>query len=124
MTGTLPLLSGLVGAVAGWFITRIVDYTTLNYPPAAKRLESILSTAASALLLAALAVRFKEPGARLFIYGGLVLAVVGVTLFDIRTQIIPHAVTIPGTIAGLIAGSFILPSGLRESMLGLFLGGG
>jgi leader peptidase (prepilin peptidase)/N-methyltransferase len=124
MSVTLPLLSGLAGGVAGWFVMKIVDHTTLHYPRTTKRLEAILSIAASVLLLAALAVRFREPGTRLFVYGGLLLALVGVTVFDIRTQIIPHAVTIPGTIAGLIAGSFVLPSGIRESMLGLLLGGG
>jgi leader peptidase (prepilin peptidase)/N-methyltransferase len=124
MTLTLPLLAGLAGAAAGWLVTRIVDYSTPQYLGSTKRLESIVCTAASALLLAALAVRFKEPGIRFFVYGGLVLALAGVTVFDIRTQIIPHVVTIPGTIAGLIAGSFMLPSGIRESMLGLLLGGG
>jgi len=124
MSVTLPLLSASVGAVAGWLVTKVVDHSTLSCPRNSKRLESILSTAASALILAALAVRYKEPGLRLFVYGGLALALVGVTVFDIRTQIIPHLVTIPGTIAGLIAGSFILPSGFRESMLGLLAGSG
>jgi len=120
----LPLLSSLAGAAAGWFVSWIVDRTTPDYARSTKRLESILSTAASAVLLAALAVRFKEPEIRLFVYGALVLTLIGVTVFDIRTQIIPHAITIPGTIAGLIAGSFILPLGIRESMLGLLIGGG
>src|SRR5207253_3327292 len=102
----------------------VVDHTTLNYARTTRRLEAILSVTASALLLAALAVRFREPGTRLFVYSGLVLALVGVTVFDIRTQIIPHAVTIPGTIAGLIAGSFLLPLGIRQSILGLLVGGG
>jgi leader peptidase (prepilin peptidase)/N-methyltransferase len=124
MSITFPLLAGLAGAAAGWFVSWIVDRTTLDRARNTKRLESILSTAASAALLAALAVRFKEPGIRLFVYGGLVLALVGVTLFDIRTQVIPHAVTIPGTILGLIGGSFVLPSGIRESILGLVVGAG
>ena len=124
MSITLPLLSGLAGAAAGWFVSWIVDRTTLDYRVSTKRLESILSTAASAVLLAALAMRFKEPGMRLFVYGGLVLALIGVTVFDIRTQIIPHAVTIPGTLAGIIAGSFLLPLGIRQSILGLLVGGG
>ena len=124
MSITFPLLAGMAGGAAGWFVSWIVDRTTLDRARNTKRLESILSTAASAALLAALAVRFKEPGIRLFVYGALVLALVGVTLFDIRTQIIPHAVTIPGTIFGLIGGSFVLPSGIRESILGLVIGGG
>jgi prepilin signal peptidase PulO-like enzyme (type II secretory pathway) len=124
MSLTFPLLAGTAGAAAGWFVSWIVDRSTRDRARDTKRLESILSTAASAALLAALAVRFKEPGIRLFVYGGLVLALVGVTLFDIRTQIIPHAVTIPGTILGLVGGSFVLPSGIRESILGLVIGGG
>jgi leader peptidase (prepilin peptidase)/N-methyltransferase len=105
-------------------VSWIVNRTTLDYARSTKRFESILATAASALLLAALAVRIKEPGVRLFIYGGLVLVLIGVTVFDIRTQIIPHAVTIPGTLAGLIAGSSVLPMGIRDSVLGLAVGGG
>ena len=124
MSITFPLLAGLAGATAGWFVSWIVDRTTPDRARNTKRLESILSTAASAVLLAALAVRFKEPGIRLYVYGGLVLALVGVTVFDIRTQIIPNAVTIPGTILGLIGGSFVLPSGIRESILGLVIGAG
>jgi leader peptidase (prepilin peptidase)/N-methyltransferase len=124
MTLPLPLLSGFVGAAAGWLITKLVDHATVHHPRRTKRLESILSITVSALLLAALALRFKESGIRLIVYSGLVLVLVGVTVFDIRTQIIPHVVTIPGSIFGLISGSFILPSGIRESMLGLLLGGG
>src|SRR5438552_9773674 len=124
MSITLLLLSGLAGAAAGWLVSRIVDRATLDYTGRTKRLESILSMAASALLLAALAIRFKEAGMGLFVYGGLVLALVGVTVFDIRTQIIPHAVTIPGTFAGIAAGSFLLPLGIRKSILGLLVGGG
>lgn len=124
MMVSLPLVMGLAGGVAGWFVSWIVDRTTPLYPARKKRIESIISTVASAVLLAALAARFKEPGTRLFVYAGLILALIGVAVFDIRTQIIPHAVTIPGTIAGLIAGSFVLPSGIRQSMLGLVVGGG
>ena len=120
----LALLSGLAGGIGGWIVTRIVDYATRHRPHRRRQLESVVSIAASVLILATLALRLKEPNARLFVYGGLVLALVGVTVFDIRTQIIPHLVTIPGTIAGLIAGSFVLPSGIRESMLGLLVGGG
>src|SRR2546425_609628 len=124
MNLTLPFLSGVVVAVAGWLVSWIVDRTTSDYARSTKRLESMLSTAAPAVLLAALAVRFKEPGIRLFVYGGLVLGLIGVTVFDLRTQTIPHAVTIPGTVAGLVAGSSALPLGIRESVLGLLIGGG
>jgi leader peptidase (prepilin peptidase)/N-methyltransferase len=124
MTITFPLLSGLAGAAAGWIVSRLVDYTTPAQSHSTKRLEAILAPAGSAIILAALAVRFKEPGLRFFVYGGLVLVLIGVTIFDLRTQVIPHAVTVPGAVAGLIAGSYILPLGLRESILGLLVGGG
>src|SRR5438128_2635453 len=114
MATTFPLLSGVAGAVAGWLIS-----TSLK----TRRLEGILTTVAAAALLAGLAVKFKEPGPRFYVYGALVMVLIGVTLFDIRTQIIPHVVTIPGTIAGLVAGSYILPLGFRESALGLVVGG-
>jgi len=120
----LPLLSGLVGAGAGWFVSWIVDRATPGYARGTKRLESLLSIVASAALLAALTVRFNGRGVQLIVYSGLVMALIGVTLFDIRTRLIPHTVTIPGTVAGLIAGSFLLPLGIRQSMLGLLVGGG
>ena len=120
----LPLLSGLAGAGTGWFVSWIVDRATRDYVRGTKRLESLLSIVASAVLLAALAVRFEGREVQLFVYGGFVVALIGVTVFDIRTRIIPHAVTIPGTIAGLMAGSFLLPLGVRQSMLGLLVGGG
>jgi leader peptidase (prepilin peptidase)/N-methyltransferase len=124
MTLTLPLLSGLAGGAAGWFVIKVVDHATRRDSRNTRQLETILSVAASAILLGALAMKFKVPGPRLLVYGGLTLALVGVTVFDIRTQIIPNAITIPGMIAGLIAGSFVLPSGIQESILGLLLGGG
>jgi prepilin signal peptidase PulO-like enzyme (type II secretory pathway) len=123
MSIAFPLLAGSAGAAGGWFVSWVVDRTTPDRARKTKRLESILSTAASAALLFALAVRFKEPGVRLLVYGGLILALVGVALFDIRTQTIPNVVTIPGTVVGLISGSFVLPSGIRESILGLVIGG-
>lgn len=124
MTIMFPLLSGAAGAAAGWIVSRIVDAATRDRKRRSKRLESILTTAAAATFLAVLAVKLKEPGPRLFVYGGLIVALIGVTVFDIRTQLIPHAVTIPGTIAGLILGSLVLPRGIGESVFGLVVGGG
>jgi leader peptidase (prepilin peptidase)/N-methyltransferase len=109
-----PLLASVAGAVAGWLVSVILK---------TQRREGMLAIVAAAGLSAALAIKFKEPGPKFFVYGALVLVLIGVTLFDIRAQIIPHAVTIPGTIAGLIAGSYILPLGFRESALGLLVGG-
>ena len=122
MTITFPLLSVAAGAAAGWFVYWVVNQATPAWKT--KRLEAVLATAGSGALLAALALRFREPGPRFFVYGALVLVLIGVTIFDIRTQLIPHVVTIPGVIAGLAAGPYVLPLGLRESVLGLLLGGG
>jgi leader peptidase (prepilin peptidase)/N-methyltransferase len=58
------------------------------------------------------------------VYSGLALILVGVTVFDIRKQQIPHMVTVPGTIAGLVIGTFVLPLGFMESALGMVVGGG
>jgi leader peptidase (prepilin peptidase)/N-methyltransferase len=124
MTITFPLLSGVAGAAAGWLVSLVVNVATRDRVRRTKRLETVLATATAAILLAALAVRVKEPGPRLFVYGGLILVLIGVTLFDIRTQLIPHAVTIPGIVAGLILGPLVLPLGIRESVLGLVFGGG
>lgn len=122
MAVLLPVLSALLGGAAGWVVMKIVNHATPGHP--GKDLESTLATVASAFLLAAMAIRFKTPGIPLLVYSILVLTLVAVTVYDIRTQTIPHMVTIPGTATGLIAGSFILPSGIRESMLGLLIGGG
>jgi len=120
----LVFLSGAIGAGAGWFVYCLVDRNTPDYVRETKRVESFLCVAVSGLLVAAVAVRFSGREVQLIIYAALVIALIGVTMFDIRTRIIPHVVTIPGTIAGLAAGSFLLPLGIRQSMLGLLVGGG
>lgn len=83
-----------------------------------------MTITAAALILAILAIKAGRPAPSWFVYAGLIVVLIGVTLFDIRTKLIPHAVTVPGTIAGLIAGAYILPLGIRNSVLGLIVGGG
>jgi leader peptidase (prepilin peptidase) / N-methyltransferase len=124
MSIVLPLVSGLTGGAAGSVVSWIVDRATRNQTRSTRKIELFLAVAASAILLAALAIRLNEPGIRLFVYGALMVTLVGVTIFDLRTQTIPHVVTIPGMILGLITGSFLLPLGIRQSMLGLLVGGG
>jgi leader peptidase (prepilin peptidase)/N-methyltransferase len=98
---------------------------SVSDPPALRqRTEALLVAAASVLVILAMALKFGI-GSRFFlVYSGLGLVLVGVTVFDIRKQIIPHIVTIPGMAAGLIIGTFVLPMGFLESLLGLVVGGG
>jgi leader peptidase (prepilin peptidase)/N-methyltransferase len=121
MAAAFSLMSGVAGGIAGWAVLRLVDWKTARK---ANRLEAIITVAASAVILAVLAMKARQPGPKWFVDSALIPVLIGVTLFDIRKKLIPHVVTIPGTIAGLIAGSYILPAGLRESGLGLIVGGG
>lgn len=51
-------------------------------------------------------------------------ALVAVIFIDLSHQIIPDVITLPGIVIGVIAASTILPPGLLNSVIGLFLGGG
>ena len=110
-----PLLSLIFGAGAGLVVSRIAG---------GRKTASLLTTLASGILIAALSIKFRRPDSLFLVYAGLVLLLAGATVFDIRKHEIPLIVTIPGTIAGLIFGSFALPLGIRESALGLLIGGG
>lgn len=46
------------------------------------------------------------------------------TFIDLSHQILPDLITIPGIILGLIAASSVLPAGIINSLIGIFLGGG
>jgi leader peptidase (prepilin peptidase) / N-methyltransferase len=115
-----PLLSAGVGGLAGWAACWIVDRATVVH----KRMQAVIASISSALLLAGLSLKYRTPGTVWFVYGALVLVLVGVTVFDIRKHQIPHLITIPGMIAGLLVGSFVLPLGPRQSILGFVVGGG
>ena len=119
MSVGLPLLSALAGACAGWLVSRIVDKFTAPDVRA-----SLLPVPASAIAVTLFSLKFGMPGPPLFVYSGLGFVLIGVTVFDIRKQMIPHVVTIPGMIAGLLAGTFVLPLGFTKSFLGLLVGGG
>ena len=120
MSIAVLMISAAAGAAAGWLVSWIVGRATL----VKSRMEAVLTTVGSAAAVAALSWKFKTPGLLLFVYGALVLVLIGVTVFDIRKHTIPHVVTIPGMIVGLIVGSFVLPLGLRGSVLGFLVGGG
>lgn len=121
MNLTLVLCSGLAGAAAGW----LVNWGFANSASriGAERFRN-LQSAVSGLLLALLALKLGKPTASLFIYGGLFVVLVDTAIFDFRKLQIPNAVTVPGMLIGLALGAFVLPMGLRESVLGLLVGGG
>ncbi len=113
-------MSAAAGAAAGWFVSWLVGRATQVSSP----IEAALTTIGSAAAVAALSWKFKTPGLLLLVYGTLVLVLIGVTVFDIRKHTIPHIVTIPGMITGLILGSFVLPLGVGRSVTGFLVGGG
>lgn len=121
MTAIFPLISGAGGGLSGWAVLKLVDWKTARKT---KQSEAIVTITAAALIIATLAIKAGQPAPGWFVYAGLIVVLIGVTLFDIRTKLIPHAVTIPGTVAGLIGGSYILPRGIWDSVLGLIVGGG
>jgi leader peptidase (prepilin peptidase)/N-methyltransferase len=87
-------------------------------------LSFVLIGAASILVVGAMALKFGLGTVSFLVYSGLGLVFVGVTAIDIRRHEIPHIVTIPGTALGLILGTFVLPIGFVESLLGLVAGAG
>ncbi|MFH1026217.1 MAG: prepilin peptidase [Nitrospirota bacterium] len=66
------------------------------------------------------------------IYGILCSAIVVITFIDLDFQIIPDAITLPGILIGLVAGSLLMPDpfirnsllGFKTSVIGLLAGGG
>ena len=114
------IMSAAAGAAAGWFVSWLVGRATQVSSP----IEAAVTTIGSAAAVAALSWKFKTPGLLLLVYGTLVLVLIGVTVFDIRKHTIPHIVTIPGMITGLILGSFVLPLGVGRSVTGFLVGGG
>ena len=119
MSVGLPLLAALVGAGAGWLVSRIVNKLT-----APDFRASLLPVPGSAIAISLFSIKFGMPGPALFVYSGLGLVLIGVTVFDIRKQLIPHVVTVPGMILGLLVGTFVLPIGFTQSLMGLLVGGG
>ena len=56
-------------------------------------------------------------------YAILFSALLIVSVIDIYFKIIPDVITLPGIIAGLFASAFILPTGIKGSVIGALLGG-
>lgn len=89
-----------------------------------------LVEALNALLFVLVVWRFGLGGHTPFFFA-FCSAMIVITFIDLDFQIIPDAITLPGIITGLIAGSLILPDpfdrfsslGFRESIIGLAAGG-
>jgi leader peptidase (prepilin peptidase) / N-methyltransferase len=116
----IPILCGLAGAIAGWFVLHLVDRVTKTHG----RMATILSTAAAGVIALTLAIKFGSSGAYLYVYGALALVLLGVTVYDLRKFEIPHVVTLPGIVTGLLIGTYVLPLGFTGSAMGLVVGGG
>lgn len=58
------------------------------------------------------------------VYALLFSALLVISYIDFDYQIIPDAITLPGISVGVLTASTVLPTGLVNSLLGLFLGGG
>ncbi len=108
-----------LGSLSGWIAYRIVDRSSRGK----HRLEKVMTIATSALLLPILGGKFG-PSSLLAVYGIFTMVLVGVTLFDHRKHEIPLIVTMPGTLAGLVAAGTLLPIGVVYSLGGLLFGGG
>jgi leader peptidase (prepilin peptidase)/N-methyltransferase len=115
-----PILFGLIGAAAGVVVHRFVG----RFAPGKSRAEFVITIAVSAVLAAGLRLRYDDAGRLFWIYLILGFVLIGTGLFDSRTQTIPHAVTLPGLVAGLLLATFILPVGFAESIVGIAVGGG
>ncbi len=69
---------------------------------------------------------FHEFGASppTLIYFMFFASLIAVIFIDLSHQIIPDVITLPGIVIGVLAASTVLPPGLTNSLIGLFLGGG
>ena len=57
------------------------------------------------------------------LYAILFSSLIVASTIDLHYRIIPDVITIPGIIAGLIASAFVLPTGIKDSIVGTLLGG-
>jgi leader peptidase (prepilin peptidase)/N-methyltransferase len=114
------LLIGLGGGITGWIMSRLIDRKTGEN----RRAETLVTVALSAAVPAALVIRFHGAGAPVLTYGILSVVLTGVSVFDLRKKLIPHWVTVPGTLAGIAVSTWVLPSGFRNSIAGALTGAG
>ena len=110
----------LVGGICGLLMYRAIE----SRDPRDSRLERNLTIAAGVVIPTAIYLKYQASGELALVYGILSLVLLGTSVFDLRKQVIPHLVTLPGIAAGLAASTWILPIGFRNSVIGMLLGAG
>lgn len=58
------------------------------------------------------------------IYFAFISSLIVITFIDLKLQIIPDIISLPGIIIGFICSSLLLPTGFINSLLGILVGGG
>ena len=104
--------------ILGWFILRGRSACcgaplSFKYP---------LVEAVTAVFAVFLAVRFGFK-AELFVYFAFVSSLIVVTFIDLKHQIIPDVISLPGIAVGL-ALSWVMPIGIVDALIGAVIGGG
>jgi leader peptidase (prepilin peptidase)/N-methyltransferase len=110
----------LAGGIAGLLIHRAIE----KKEPRRNAIERNIAVAASSIIPALLYFKYQAAVEVAVVYGILALVLIGTSVFDLRKQVIPHLVTLPGIAAGLAASTWILPIGFRSAVIGMLLGAG
>jgi leader peptidase (prepilin peptidase)/N-methyltransferase len=110
----------LVGGIAGLLIYGGLE----RNDPRENRLERNLTVAASTIIPFLIYLKHQDSGRVAVVYGILSIVLIGTSVFDLRKQVIPHLVTLPGMAAGLATSSWFLPIGFSDSLIGMILGAG
>ena len=121
MNLSYTLAFGLAGGICGWLLHIAIQRKTGTASTPKQRFAAI---ACSAVIPAALYLKYDLSGGIAVIYGILSLALVAISVFDLRTKVIPHVVTVPGAIAGIAASTWLTTVGFGNSTIGMFLGAG
>jgi leader peptidase (prepilin peptidase)/N-methyltransferase len=114
------LAFGLTGGICGWLLHGAIQRKTAT----TSSTQRILAIACSAVIPAALHLKYQLSGRIAIVYGILSIVLVAISVFDLRTKVIPHMVTVPGTFAGIAASTLLTTIGFRNSAIGMFLGAG
>ncbi|MFQ5737023.1 MAG: prepilin peptidase [Thermodesulfobacteriota bacterium] len=82
-----------------------------------------LIEAATGVFAVLLFLRFG-PSVELLVYFAFICALIVITFIDLRHQIIPDVISLPGIPAGFAASFFMASPGVLDSAIGIFAGGG
>ena len=110
------LTGGICGLLGHRGIERIAPRGSLD--------ERNFTIAASAIVPLLIFFKYQASGRLAVAYGILSLVLIGTSVFDLRKQVIPHLVTLPGMAIGLAASTWLLPIGFKNSLIGMLLGAG